>query len=230
MSFCPTRDIHSIYLDNEMPEIYKAEYESHLTECEKCRHELEKLKKLKGLFQSDLSSITPDSVYLDQSFERLKIKQKYRRTVSKNERKTVNVRYFVPAVAAAAAAVFAIVLPFNKTAKNSIPNAPVAFASMGSQNMGIMPSASEVSLVNRNPKVISGNIRPSRITPVSADFVQNKNFEKKFNRDMDFFRPQFNDEDKMISIKITVPGPGINSIPVTTEIELPVNKLTGNFQ
>jgi hypothetical protein len=44
MSFCPTKDIHSIYLDNEMPEIYKAEYESHVATCKKCQQELNKIK------------------------------------------------------------------------------------------------------------------------------------------------------------------------------------------
>ena len=44
MSFCPSKDIHSVYLDGELPENYKAEYELHISHCEKCRKELEQLK------------------------------------------------------------------------------------------------------------------------------------------------------------------------------------------
>ena len=44
MSFCPSKDIHSVYLDGELPENYKAEYELHVSHCEKCRKELEQLK------------------------------------------------------------------------------------------------------------------------------------------------------------------------------------------
>ena len=43
MSFCPSKDIHSVYLDGELPENYKAEYELHISHCEKCRKELEQL-------------------------------------------------------------------------------------------------------------------------------------------------------------------------------------------
>ena len=34
MSFCPSKDIHSVYLDNELPEVYKAEYEAHIAVCQ----------------------------------------------------------------------------------------------------------------------------------------------------------------------------------------------------
>ena len=74
MSFCPTKDIHSIYLDNEMPEIYKAEYESHVATCKKCQQELNKLKVLHTLLSSDADVVTPDSHYAEQSFERLQLK------------------------------------------------------------------------------------------------------------------------------------------------------------
>ena len=77
MSTCPTKDLLSVYLDNELPEIYKAEYEAHIKSCPKCSKELEKLKALRVLFQADSKAVTPDSHYLEQSYERLMIKMKY---------------------------------------------------------------------------------------------------------------------------------------------------------
>ena len=68
--------IHSIYLDNEMPEIYKAEYENHLNSCEKCKKELEKLKKLHSIYSSDAADLKLDQTFMDQSFERLQMKMK----------------------------------------------------------------------------------------------------------------------------------------------------------
>ena len=58
MSFCPSKDIHSIYLDNELPEIYKAEYEAHLKVCKACQKELDKLKAVHQLFDADSKSIS----------------------------------------------------------------------------------------------------------------------------------------------------------------------------
>ena len=57
MSFCPSKDIHSVYLDGELPENYKAEYELHISHCEKCRKELEQLKAIHAMFKIDSDSL-----------------------------------------------------------------------------------------------------------------------------------------------------------------------------
>ena len=74
MSFCPTKDIHSVYLDGELPEVYKAEYEQHIQNCEKCRKELMQLKAIHSMFKADSDSMNLDSHYMDESFQRLQIK------------------------------------------------------------------------------------------------------------------------------------------------------------
>ena len=43
MSTCPTNEIHSLYLDNELPQAHKEQYEAHIASCEKCKASLEKL-------------------------------------------------------------------------------------------------------------------------------------------------------------------------------------------
>ena len=78
MSFCPSKDIHSVYLDGELPENYKAEYELHISHCEKCRKELEQLKALHSLFQADSDSLKLDEHFMDESFQRLQINLRLR--------------------------------------------------------------------------------------------------------------------------------------------------------
>ena len=88
MSFCPSKDIHSVYLDGELPENYKAEYELHISHCEKCRKELEQLKALRSLFKADSDSIKLDDKFMDESFQRLQIKMAYSRNIGKLPQKS----------------------------------------------------------------------------------------------------------------------------------------------
>ena len=77
MSTCPTKEIHSLYLDNELPQKHKEEYETHIASCEKCRAELEKLRAVGDLFKADAASVSPDKAFMDASYERLMLKMKY---------------------------------------------------------------------------------------------------------------------------------------------------------
>ena len=77
MSSCPTDDIHSIYLDNELPPVYANQYEQHLKICPKCEAKLDLLKKNHFALQSDAQNIRLDKIFLDDSFERLKTKLRY---------------------------------------------------------------------------------------------------------------------------------------------------------
>ena len=50
MYTCPEKDIHSVYIDNELPEAYIAEYEAHVKNCPKCAAELALLRNLNSVF------------------------------------------------------------------------------------------------------------------------------------------------------------------------------------
>lgn len=132
MSTCPENDIHSIYLDGEMPEIYKAEYEKHLNSCEKCKAKLEQMKKTHEAFQFDSKSIELDREFLDASFERLQSRLRYSKVVSENKQTESTVMFpapkkFLP-FAIAAAAVVAFVLPVGLRSRDtaSVDNASFA--------------------------------------------------------------------------------------------------------
>ena len=53
MSFCPSDDIHSIYLDNELPGDYKNLYEAHVKNCPECQKKLNMLKGVSSLLRQD---------------------------------------------------------------------------------------------------------------------------------------------------------------------------------
>lgn len=252
MSFCPSKDIHSIYIDNEMPEIYKAEYEAHLKSCPECQKELEKLKKLRALFSSDSVVATPDTHYLDQSFERLQIKMKYVKNSAKEDKKNLlNIKYFIPSCAAAAAVlILALVLPLNLTKGNTSKD-PSDLFNFNSQNIVLSEHSDNVRNIStgkqrkNNTKdnkyisfdsgrsvVISGNIEEP-IIPVEKNKYYSNNIisgnaidvstDNNFLDTYEVFRPKFGEEK--ISIRITVPG--VDDLPVSTEIELPLEVVVG---
>ena len=114
MSFCPSKDIHSVYLDNELPEIYKAEYESHIASCPKCKAELERLRGLRAVLASDSDSLNPPADFLDKSYERLMIKMSYAKNTGIKAERKINFRTITYAASGvAAAAILAVVLPLR---------------------------------------------------------------------------------------------------------------------
>lgn len=123
MFHCPENDIHSIYLDGELPQNFVKDYEAHLASCPKCAAKLEKLKKIRAAFASDSRSLDVDSVFKAQSFERLQSRMRFSKSVRTAEpsKNIVRLTSFVP-LAAAAAAVFALLLPLRMKAAQSQKN------------------------------------------------------------------------------------------------------------
>lgn len=234
MSFCPTKDIHSVYLDGELPENYKAEYELHISHCEKCRKELEQLKALRSLFKSDSDSLNLDQHFMDESFQRLQVKMAYSRNIGREAEKSPFKVISYVASGLAAAAVLALVLPLGLKSKqassgastvvtspliqsvSSVSAVPITAVSTGAQT-----SANNVSFDSGRSVVVSGNIQDVVLT--SEKVRKNTSTFSRNVNDVDVLRPDFQDE--AISIKITVPGMG--EFPVTTEINVPMELVSG---
>ena len=83
MSFCPSKDIHSIYLDNELPAEIKVKYEAHLNSCEECQKQLSQMKAIKESFVSEKNEVVLDDAFLEESFARLQLKMKYSNNIKK---------------------------------------------------------------------------------------------------------------------------------------------------
>ena len=238
MSFCPSKDIHSVYLDGELPENYKAEYELHLSHCEKCRKELEQLKAVSSIFKADSESLKLDEHFMDESFQRLQIKMAYSRNVGKVPQKSPFKVISYAASGVAAAAVLALVLPLgfrsNKAASSAVSSTVVASPFIQSVNtVSNIPitavstnskaTANNVGYDSGRSVVVSGNIQDV----VLSSETQRKNSSSvtKNVNDVDVIKPDFQDE--AISIKITVPGMG--DFPVTTEINVPMELVSGRY-
>ena len=134
MSGCPEKDIHSVYIDGELPQQYRAEYEAHVAGCAACKALLEQMRGLHQRCAADAESHRADSVYLAQSFDRLQTKLRYSANVQKAGQ-TQHVFAFSAArwavSAAAAAAVFAVIFTpvYIKSAAGSQEQALTAIAS-----------------------------------------------------------------------------------------------------
>lgn len=233
MSFCPSKDIHSLYLDNELPEIYKAEYEEHLKTCKNCQLEFERISQIHKLLNSDAKLISPSKEYLDESYARLLTKMNFSKNTSRkssfdNKKSFKNIGYF--ACAAAAVAVFAFVMPLKTSSKNQINS--------GNVNVASLPEiiANKVSFYSGNNNSISDNINtvgfgPEMTKENSQNFIMNVNSSRNSanqkririipDNDVELLRPELDS----ISIKITLPG--IDSVPMTTEINVPMEVVSG---
>ncbi|MBQ9538205.1 MAG: zf-HC2 domain-containing protein [Treponema sp.] len=112
MFTCPNKDLHSVYLDGELAEEYKAKYEEHIKTCPKCQAELKKLEVARELLKADSDSISMSKRDMESSFARLQSRMSYKRVLkplslgdgAKNVLKDV-------LVGSAAAAVIAAVIP-----------------------------------------------------------------------------------------------------------------------
>lgn len=210
MYSCPTDDIHSIYLDNELPLSYVKEYEAHLAECPACAEKAARLRKMHTLFQKDSDSIAPDQKFLDESYARLMTKMHYAKNTKEVRR--IPVEKFAAGIAAAAAVFAAIIIPVRIGSTSTKTSSVVA-------NLVPVERPQNASISNKNI-VFNGNINDNLAHTVSTGTLQHTSLA-----DVDVFRPEFKDTNGL-SIKFSVPGLEAESSEIM-EVKLPVNTITG---
>ena len=158
MSTCPENDIHSVYLDNELPMAYVADYKAHVESCPKCRAILDALKKQRELLSADSKTLELSPEQMNSSFERLQARLSYSRVVKPQEKKVLTLKNAFSVlryagVGVAAALVVAFVLPMRqKSAQSSTAQAtpaasfqPVARRSMALPARSHIPLDGEVA-------------------------------------------------------------------------------------
>lgn len=152
MSTCPEKDIHSIYIDRELPEIYLEKYEEHVKNCPSCQEELSKLRFLKQEFKKDSESLEKSQEEIDSSYERLLTRLSYSKVTNKNPKGKIKTLSFSSNFRAywkyitggvAAAAVLALLLPVKNTVLNK----------NNSQNQNFRPIARTEMLYPSNTQV-----------------------------------------------------------------------------
>ena len=192
MFTCPEKDIHSIYIDGELPENYSREYEAHIGSCEKCRAELEKIRAMRSLLAKDSASLDLDKDFMEKSFERLQSRMRFKKIVSQGEDKSFIVpmrRTFIP-MAAAAAAVFAILLPQKMNSSHN--------TNMAAQDLPIISRAQEITPIaksdvivedgiqnvalqnatERNSLAVAGNVKPLELKASKFEMLKSEESEE----------------------------------------------------
>ncbi len=211
MYTCPENDIHSIYVDDELPLNCVAEYEAHIQICKKCAEKLKKFQALKAAFKTDNDSFNLTQKDIDSSFGRLQARLSYNKIVKQGYAKKfpktkTTIKYVASGLVAAVA--IAVVIPRTKTTPIQNPTnfEPVARTSispttnMVSTNGTIDASALNTILAADNneqdywtiptstnqPGIIGDNhhIRRTRkpsLTNYDVFYPQENNFRKSFN-------------------------------------------------
>ena len=192
MFTCPEKDIHSIYIDGELPENFSREYEAHIGSCEKCRAELEKIRAMRALLAKDSASLDLDKDFMEKSFERLQSRMRFKKIVSQGEDKSFIVpmrRTFIP-MAAAAAAVFAILLPQKMNSSHN--------TNMTAQDLPIISRAQEITPIaksdvivedgiqnvalqnatERNSLAVTGNVKPLELKASKFEMLKSEESEE----------------------------------------------------
>ncbi|MBQ2529815.1 MAG: zf-HC2 domain-containing protein [Treponema sp.] len=150
MSTCPERDIHSVYLDGELPPAYVEKYKAHLETCPKCKDALEKLKRLRSYFDADKKSMEMSQKDLDDSFARLQARLSF----SKHTKSNVvefKPKAWISAALGAVAALAIVFLPARLSSKNQSVNAEPSFKPVADAEI-VSPAA---TLVRHNTGKIS---------------------------------------------------------------------------
>lgn len=214
MSTCPDYDMHSVYLDGELPQKYVLDYESHLTSCQRCRDDFIKIQKLSTILKEGAKEKELSSQELEDGFARLQTKLHYQKTIKDTQPQSIRkFTWVVPTVAAAALA-FALILPMDTPSPISATTKeqPISIAASAlTGGLSVAPS------VNYNTARF---LQDSVIAEENFNNIQAVSLSRNETiSPMDFFRPSF-DKPENISIKMTLSN--LSSIPVQGSTTVPI--------
>lgn len=128
MSTCPEKDIHSIYLDAELPAAYIKEYEEHIKNCPECTKKLAALQKVRAAFEQDGKAIEPTAQQVQKGFECLSAQLSYTKVVKDNALAFKPSSFLRPFAAGIAAALLvAFILPIRNRAATTTESGQSTF-------------------------------------------------------------------------------------------------------
>ncbi|MBR1537785.1 MAG: hypothetical protein IJ630_12720 [Treponema sp.] len=246
MSTSLNKDLHSVYIDGEMPEGFLSQYEAIVNQDEKEKARLEKMQVLHNLLQEDSDNKTVSDEFLNASFERLQTKMRYAKTIDfAKESNSSFIKPFAKYAASfvAAAAVFAVIfIPVHTSSLKNAKETAVAAIKIMKQD-SIEPIAKKDVIVDGSinkedlPKVLSsssvaktentgagGEVLPREQKTISATSLVSSGNGSTIARNLreqltavDPFIPDFSSSP--IQITITIPNFGEigNNMPINQE-------------
>ena len=159
MSTSLDKDLHSVYIDGEMPEGFVSQYESIVSSSEKEKSALEKMQALHSILQEDSASKTVSDSFAEESFARLQTKMRHAKNISfanGGSSKSENTKSYIMPFAkyaasfAAAAAVFAVIfIPVHYSSLSAAKETAIAAISI-MKEQGIEPIAKKEVIVDGN--------------------------------------------------------------------------------
>ena len=209
MSTCPDSSLISVYLDDELPEPFKSQFEVHLASCPACNGKLIRAKKIHDMLRTDADSISLSQDDIDRGYERLQARMTYHHVTKKSD----NIFQFVLkriAPAVAAAAVFAVILPLRLLRNDSATQPlimPVA------QTASFFPTFTSIKAAKHADKALSETNKAIRTTVSSSTMTTTVNLEDTNLATIDIFRPDFSDD----VIHITIDLSSVSGLPLTND-------------
>lgn len=168
------RDLHSVYIDGEMPKDFIAEYEDIISKDTNEAAELEKMQKIHGLFQKDAADIEVSDKFVEESFARLQMKMKFKENTKKAESKSFVKVMKIPASFAAAAAVFALIFtPAFLKSSSKVEKEVTAIA---------VAVADEIPAIAEKTVAIDGNINSEKLSDFAVSNTVAQAKEKADNQ------------------------------------------------
>lgn len=217
MSTYLENDLHSVYVDNELPPAYHKTYESLVASDERHAAALRKMQSLRDDFQQDSKTLDVDDAFLEASFARLQTKLRYHKhaVAPQDERPVVHQFTRWGISFAAAAAVFALAItPALRTGGDTVKDDAInaiessKFTPIAQNDIAVDGNFNQETLsaiaVNGNSAVQGATMAS---TAASIPSVHQKSHRVNLNDSLtsiDVFRPASAHADNGLSIRISI--------------------------
>lgn len=214
MSTYLEKDLHSVYVDNELPPAYLEAYESLVAADERHAAAQRKVQSLRDALRQDAQAREIDQAFLDASFARLQTKLQYHKHAVAPQEAKSSVRQFarwgVPFAAAAAFAIAIIPVLHPANGKNDTINAIAStkLTPIAEHDIAVDGNFDQKTL---SAIAVNGGSAAQGATTVSTTGIPGA-YPRKSHRtklhdrltSIDAFRPASVDADNGFSIRISI--------------------------
>lgn len=185
MSTSLEKDLHSVYIDGEMPESFVSQYESIVQADSNEKDRLEKMQQIHSFLQEDSKEKSVSDQFIEESFARLQTKMRYTKNVGYAGEQKSFITPFVKYASsfAAAAAVFAVVfIPLHYNSLGKARETAVAAISIMKEK-SIEPIAKKDVVIDGNinkedlPKMLAVKSEPAKSESVQKTAAPKEVFE-----------------------------------------------------
>ncbi len=195
MSTCPSNNIHSLYVDNELNQSLRHNFENHLNSCDTCKKQVAQYLEMRNKLQS-----LNEQIDVEEGFERLKTRFSYKTNIAPH--RTLSFAAFVLKLSPvlAAVAIFALFVPLiNSSVDENIATHSYSNSSLNEYYVFPSSVSNEVAPMQQKGVVVEDAITLSRINSKCGKLYAVEIDPGKFI-EMDVFMPANIKESDFIDI------------------------------